>query len=143
MKRREAARGLYEVRGGRARQRGGVRARGRGEGVLVRLLAGTNLLETLTMPNGMTLTQSYEEKRDLPAEMTYRRGTTGVVIRNCAYDTLGRPLTRKPARQGGTREDTFTHNGRSELTEAVLGSDDYAYACDCMGRSCTKKVTAK
>ncbi len=77
MKRREAARGLYEVRGGRARQRGGVRARGRGEGVLVRLLAGTNLLETLTMPNGMTLTQSYEEKRDLPAEMTYRRGTTG------------------------------------------------------------------
>ncbi len=40
-------------------------------------LAGTNLLETLTMPNGMTLTQSYEEKCDLPAEMPYRRGTTG------------------------------------------------------------------
>ncbi len=96
------------------------------------------------MPNGMTLTQSYEEKRDLPAEMTYRRGTTGVVIRNCAYDTLGRPLPRKTARQGGTREDTFTHNGRSELTAAaVLGSDAYAYAYDCMGRRRTKKVTAK
>ncbi len=25
----------------------------------------------------MTLTRSYEEKRDLPAEMTYKRGTTG------------------------------------------------------------------
>ncbi len=40
-------------------------------------------------------------------------------IRNCAYDTLGRPLARKTARQGGTREDTFPHNGRSELTAAI------------------------
>ena len=53
-------------------------------------LAGSNLLETLTMPNGMTLEQSYEAKRDLLADMDYNRGTTLVSHRAYAYDALGR-----------------------------------------------------
>ena len=57
-------------------------------------LAGSNLLETLTMPNGMTLEQSYEAKRDLLADMDYNRGTTLVSRRAYAYDALGRPTVR-------------------------------------------------
>ena len=46
-------------------------------------LAGSNLLETLTMPNGMTLEQSYEAKRDLLADMDYNRGTCLLYTSRC------------------------------------------------------------
>ncbi len=77
-------------------------------------LAGTNLLQTLTMPNGMSLTQEFETQRDLLTAMLYKRGTTGVVERHYTYDSLGRPLTRQQNRQGGSRRDSFTHNDRGE-----------------------------
>ena len=42
----------------------------------------------------MTLTQSYEPKRDLLIGMCYKRGATTVAQRTYTYDALGRPLTR-------------------------------------------------
>ena len=77
-------------------------------------LSGSNLLHTLTQPNGITLTQSYEEHRDLLTDMQYHRGSTLVVERSYSYDTLGRPTNRSTARQGSVKNDTFTHNDRSE-----------------------------
>ena len=53
-------------------------------------LAGTNLLQTLTKPNGMMLTQTYEAQRDLLIGMAYRRGSSLVVQREYSYDELGR-----------------------------------------------------
>lgn len=41
-------------------------------------LPGTHLLQTLTKPNNMSLTLSYEDKRDLLIGMSYKRGNTGV-----------------------------------------------------------------
>ncbi len=96
-------------------------------------LAGSNLLQTLTMPNGMTLTQEFETQRDLLTAMFYKRGTTGVSERHYTYDSLGRPLTRSESRKGTTRNDAFTHNDRSELTAATLGSAEYSYAYDNIG----------
>ncbi len=96
--------------------------------------AGSNLLQTLTMPNGITLTQQYEQQRDLLTGMSYMRGETTVAERTYAYDTLGRPTSRTETREGdATRSDAFTHNDRSELTAATLGNAAYAYAYDNIG----------
>ncbi len=96
-------------------------------------LPGTHLLQSLSMPNGMTFTQQYEPQRDLLTGMEYNRGETAVVQRYYTYDALRRPLTRQQNRQGGTRSDSFTHNNRSELTAATLGTTEYAYAYDNIG----------
>ncbi len=106
-------------------------------------LAGSNLLQTLTMPNGMSLTQQYEPRRDLLTGMEYKRGTTSVVERFYSYDSLGRPLTRQQNRQGGSRSDSFTHNDRSELTAANLGNAAYSYAYDNIGNRKTAQENAE
>ena len=96
-------------------------------------LPGSNLLQTLTAPNNMTLTLSYEEKRDLLTGMYYKHSTTGVVEREYSYDVLGRPLTRRTARNGSTVSDTFAYNTRSELTSAAADGCDYNYSYDNIG----------
>ena len=94
---------------------------------------GSNLLQTLTMPCNMTLTQSYETQRDLLTGMLYKRGTTGVVERSYTYDDLGRALTRRTARNGGTVNDSFGYNTRSELTSATVNNEAYSYDYDNIG----------
>ncbi len=96
-------------------------------------LPGSNLLQTLTMPCNMTLTQSYEEKRDLLTGMAYRRSNTLVTQRTYTYDTLGRPLTRSTARNGQTMNDNFVHNSRSELVSATVKGSAYGYDYDNIG----------
>ena len=96
-------------------------------------LPGTNLLQTLSKPNGMTLTQTYEAQRDLLIGMAYRRGSSLVVQREYSYDELGRPTARNTARQGSVVNDTFTHNTRSELVEALVNGKDYEYTFDNIG----------
>ena len=90
-------------------------------------MAGTHLLEKLTMPNNMTLTQSYEIQRDLLIGMAYHRGTTLVANRQYSYDTLGRPTVRNTSRQGTVKNDIFSYNNRSELTSATVNGNNYAY----------------
>ena len=96
-------------------------------------LPGTHLLQTLTKPNNMTLTQSYEPQRDLLTGMLYKRGNTAVAQRTYTYDTLGRPLTRTTARNGQTVNDTFGYNNRSELTTATVNGGSYSYDYDNIG----------
>ena len=100
-------------------------------------LKGSDLLQKLSMPNNMTLTQSYEEKRDLLTSMQYHRGNTLVTQRDYSYDTMGRPLTRRTARQGKVVNDTFIHNTRSELTEALVNGKEYKYNYDNIGNRLT------
>ena len=83
-------------------------------------LQGSHLPQTLTKPNGMTLTQTYEQHRDLLTQMDYKRGNTLEARRSYQYDTLGRPTSRTLARQGATRNDVFTYNNRSELISNVV-----------------------
>ena len=96
-------------------------------------LSGTHLLEKLTMPNNMSLTQSYEIQRDLLIGMAYHRGTTLVANRQYSYDTLGRPTVRNTSRQGTVKNDTFGYNNRSELTTATVNGSNYAYDYDNIG----------
>ena len=100
-------------------------------------LSGSNLLHKLTKPNGMTLTQSYEEHRNLLTGMAYHRGTTLVAQREYVYDTLGRPTARNTARKGTVVNDTFAHNTRSELTAAQVNGEDYQYHYDNIGNRIT------
>lgn len=96
-------------------------------------LEGTNLLQTLTKPNGITFTQSYEEKRDLVAGMYYKKGSTAIVGRKYTYDVLGRPLTRSTSRQGTVTNDSFVYNTRSELVAATVDGGNYSYDYDNIG----------
>ena len=100
-------------------------------------LSGSNLLHKLTKTNGMTLTQSYEEHRDLLTGMAYHRGTTLVAQREYVYDTLGRPTARNIARKGTVVNGTFAHNTRSELTAAQVSGEDYQYSYDNIGNRTT------
>ena len=96
-------------------------------------LPGSNLLQTLTMPCNMALTQSYETQRDLLIGMAYHRGSTLVAQRSYTYDTLGRPLTRSTSRNGQTVNDSFVHNSRSELASAIVNGVSYGYDYDNIG----------
>ena len=96
-------------------------------------LAGTHLLEKLTMPNDMSLTQSYEIQRDLLTGMAYHRDTTLVANRQYSYDTLGRPTARNTSRQGTVKNDSFGYNNRIELITATVGGNNYAYGYDNIG----------
>ncbi len=104
-------------------------------------LAGTSLVQTLTCPNNMTETRSYEAARNLLSGIAYKRGTTLVSQRTYVRDALGRPLTRSTSRNGTTQNDTFGYNARSELTSATLGNDEYAYAFDNIGNRNTASET--
>jgi RHS repeat-associated protein len=106
-------------------------------------LENSRLPESLSMPNTMTLTRAYEEKRDLVTAMTYKRATTTVVSRGYTYDALARPVTRTTARQKTTRNDAFTYNSRSELAAATLGTDGYGYDYDNIGNRKTAQELAE
>ncbi len=106
-------------------------------------LPGTNLLEQLTLPSNMTLTQSYEPQRDLLTGMLYKRGSTAVAQRSYTYDALGRPLTRTTSRNGQTVNDAFGYNTRSELTTATVNNGSYAYDYDNIGNRKTAQENAE
>ena len=96
-------------------------------------LPGSNLLQTLTMPCNMSLTQSYEEKRDLLIGQLYKRSNTSVASRAYTYDMLERPMTRSTSKDGSTVNDSFGYNSRSELNTATVNSEAYTYNYDNIG----------
>ena len=106
-------------------------------------LPGTNLLEKLTLPSNMTLTQEYEPQRDLLTGMHYKRSSTSLVQRTYTYDTLGRPLTRSTARNNQTVTDSFGYNTRSDLTSATVNNGSYGYAYDNIGNRTTAQENAE
>lgn len=106
-------------------------------------LPGTNLLQTLVKPNNLTLTQSYEENRDLLIGQLYKRSNTSVASRSYTYDTLGRPVTRSTAKNGATVNDSFGYNSRSELNTATVNNEAYAYDYDNIGNRETAQEAAE
>ena len=106
-------------------------------------LPGSNLLQTLSMPCNMTLTQSYEEKRDLLIRQLYKRSNTSVVSRAYSYDPLGRPVTRSTSKDGATVNDSFGYNSRSELSTATVNNAAYSYDYDNIGNRETTQEAAE
>ena len=107
-------------------------------------LAGSSLLSSLAMPNGIVRELAYEEHRELVTAMNCRLGETVLVSRTQSYDALGRPSTR--TQQRGTepaRNDSFSYNGRNELTAATLGTAPYGYSYDNIGNRKTAQELAE
>ena len=52
-------------------------------------------------------------------------------------------VSMQAARQGSVKNDTFTHNDRSELTAATLGTDAYNYSYDNIGNRKTAQEAAE
>ena len=75
--------------------------------------------------------------------MVYKRSTTGVVERSYTYDEIGRPLTRRTARNAGTVNDSFGYNTRSELISATVSGNDYAYSYDNIGNRAMAQEAAE
>ncbi len=106
-------------------------------------LAGSSLLSSLAMPDGIVRELSYEQRRDLLSGLDCRLGETGLVSRTQSCDALGRPVTRTQRR--GTepaRSDSFSYNGRNELTGAALGAAPYGYSYDNIGNRKTAREPA-
>jgi RHS repeat-associated protein len=99
-------------------------------------LPGSDLVQSLAMPNGVTRETEYEPHRDLPASVTHTN-PSGTVLTHRAFtrDALARVTSRTRQRSGdpAPRADTFTHNARSELISAVIGADIFGYAHDGIG----------
>ena len=106
-------------------------------------LPGSHLLQSLVKPNNMTLTLSYEDKRDLLTGMLYKRSNTQVASRSYTYDTLGRPTSRGTTRDGQSVSDSFAYNNRSELTSATVSGESYAYDYDNIGNRETAQEAAE
>ena len=106
-------------------------------------LPGSHLLQSLVKPNNMTLTLSYEDKRDLLIGMLYKRSNTQVASRSYTYDTLGRPTSRGTTRDGQSVSDSFAYNNRSELTSATVSGESYAYDYDNIGNRETAQEAAE
>ncbi|MFR9535056.1 MAG: RHS repeat-associated core domain-containing protein [Rikenellaceae bacterium] len=105
-------------------------------------IEGTALLQSLVHPNGITTTNTYEENRNLITNINDARSDSSVVLRGYTYDELGRPITRRIARKGTVRNDSFSYDTMSQLTAATMGSDDYAYDYDNIGNRKTAQEIA-
>jgi RHS repeat-associated protein len=98
-------------------------------------LEGTHLQKTLAMPNGVTRTFGYEPNRDLITMIVHSNATDRLVQRDFTFDGLGRLFNRPLLRANETpvQPDAFGYNVRSELTNAVIGANAFAYNFDPIG----------
>ena len=109
-------------------------------------LANSNLLSTVTRPNNVNTTWSYEANRNLVTAVENKLNNT--VISNYAYtnDALGRRTAM--ARSGSlfTAGDTlsYSYNDRSEVTgansNATNSNYNYAYSFDNIGNRLTANL---
>jgi RHS repeat-associated protein len=100
-------------------------------------LPGTDLVATQSMPSGVSRATLYEPLRNLPKNFIHRR-PNGTVFNTRAFtrDALARvteAVRFRPGTSPALQTDTFAHNGRSELIQAAVGTDAYAYAFDDTG----------
>jgi RHS repeat-associated protein len=98
-------------------------------------LEGTHLQKTLAMNNGVTRTFGYESNRDLLTSIIHSNATERLVQRDFTFDGLGRLSNRTLFRANETpvNPDAFGYNLRSELTNAVIGANAFAYDFDPIG----------
>ncbi len=88
------------------------------------------------MPNGVTRQTTFDLHRDLLASIIHTNKTGNLLTRRTfSYDAIDRLTARTQYRLGDAppRSDAFSYNTRSELTQAMLGTNAYAYTFDPVG----------
>jgi len=103
-------------------------------------LPGTDLQQSLSMPNGVTRETAYAAYRDL-SESIIHTNAEGTVLtrRTFTRDAEGNLSGRTQYRLGDAtnRVDAFSQNARGELVSAIIGTNDYSYAFDPIGNRMT------
>jgi len=103
-------------------------------------LAGTDLRQSLAMPNGVTCETEYEPHHDLPDSFTHTNALGTILTRRTfTRDAAGNLTGRTQYRLGDAtnRVDEFSQNARSELVYAAVGTNIYNYAFDPIGNRLT------
>ncbi len=95
---------------------------------------GTDLVAGWQETAGNTWQRSYEAHRDLIAETESGHGANVLDSYGYTNDALGRRAARVDA---GVTTNAFGYNLRSEVTSAMLGSDQFGYAYDPIGNRLT------
>ena len=93
-------------------------------------LPGSDLLTGYSTPGGMSFQRTFEPNRDLIASVT--NAWNGAAVSRFAYtnDELGRRAARVDS---GLTQNSFGYNIRSEVIEAIMGSNTYGYEYDPIG----------
>ena len=102
--------------------------------------SGTDLQQSLFMPNGVTRQTVYEPNRDLSASITHTNSSGNILarrtfIRDASENLIGR--TQYRLGENTNRVDVFSHNARGELVYAALGTNSFAYNFDPIGNRLT------
>ena len=103
-------------------------------------LPGSELQQSLAMPNGVTRQIACEPCRDLASSVVHTNASGTVLTRRVfSYDAAGNLAERTQYRLGDAtnRLDVFSQNARGELVCAALGTNSYAYAFDDTGNRLT------
>ena len=96
-------------------------------------MAGSDLLAgTTNSVPGLGVSRSFETNRDLLTEIHNHAGGTTVSRFEYQNDALGRRTERLDT-YSGVVTNSFAYNARSEVTNAVMGADSYAWDYDPIG----------
>lgn len=112
----------------------GVKVNGTLNSFSYQYLAGTNLVQKITMPGGWEQSLTYDPNRNLLSKMDVVKGSLSKIVRTYDYDQVYR-LTSQSQKRGDAPFDpcSFSYNERSELSSATLGTSLFQYAYDNFG----------
>ncbi len=110
-------------------------------------LPGSDLIETVTHPNGVVATKAYETQRDLVDYVENKHGETVISKYDYVNDVLGRRTDRTDSGTvfgANPVPNDFDYDVRSQVMGATMGADQYGYAYDPIGNrtSYTKNQAA-
>jgi len=109
-------------------------------------LANSNLISSITYPNNISVTKTYEANRDLVTQVSNKYNSTVVSNYDYSNDDLGRRTAMGKSGTAFTQADTISYgyNGKSEVTSAVsanITTQNWGYAFDPIGNRITSSNT--
>ncbi len=98
-------------------------------------LPGSSLISGYTNSHGLAVSYDFENNRNAKTGVLNEFGTTLVSQFDYTYDELMRRTQRTDVRDQESEVSTndFGYNARSELTSALMGTNDFDYAYDSIG----------
>ena len=93
-------------------------------------VSDSSLLAGWSISNGAAATYAYEPNRDLRTEVVNTFDGSPVSAFTYAYDAVGRRTQRVDS---GLTTNLFGYNVRSELADAIMGTNTYSYTYDPIG----------
>jgi len=105
-------------------------------------LANSNLISTLTGPNGISTTNTYETNRNLITSIENKYSSTSISKYDYANDAIGRRTSMAKSGTAFAQSDNiaYGYNDRSEITSAVAANDmtyNFGFSFDNIGNRIT------